>query len=68
MSQAIKSVKSNEATDATADEAEVAEANKTNGLHKIDEANVFVKAVGVSVLGDVCRAKEADADKANKEQ
>jgi hypothetical protein len=29
---------------------------------------VFVKAVGDSVLGDVRRAKEADADEADEEQ
>ncbi len=46
----------------------MAEADKTDGLHKIDEADVFVKAVGDSVLGDVRRAKEADADKADDEQ
>jgi hypothetical protein len=52
-----------------ANKAEVAKANKTDGLHKIDKADVFVKAVGDSVLGNVrSRAKEADADKANEEQ
>ena len=34
----------------------------------LNEANVFVKAVGDSVPGNVHRAKEADADKADKEQ
>ncbi len=46
----------------------MAEADETDGLHKIDEVDVFVKAVGDSVLGNVRRAKEADADKADKEQ
>ena len=37
-------------------------ADKTDGLHKIDEVGVFVKAVVDILPGNVRRAKEANAN------
>ncbi len=35
-------------------------ANEADGLDKLDEADVFVKAVGASVPDDVIEANKAD--------